>query len=145
MASFVPFGSVSDFSSPIYMIKIHEEINIMIRVLDLAYPTLILRGYIIMWCLIVKLSRYPPESMLNIELLDIEISLSSSIVPKLINNRYLCLHWVYKFPRRVCSRSKASNRLLKFLVPKPSKFSRWMISRKTVGRSTTCFVNICSR
>src|SRR5690554_6169458 len=41
----------------------------------------------------------------------------------------------YKFPRSACSLSIASNKLLKFPAPKPSKLFLWMISMKTVGRS----------
>ena len=52
---------------------------------------------------------------------------------------------LYKFPRSACSRSIASNRLLKLPAPKPSNSSRWMISMKTVGRSISGLVNSCSR
>ena len=50
-----------------------------------------------------------------------------------------------KLPRAACSRSTASKRALKLPAPNPSKLWRWMISMKTVGRSSTGLVKICSR
>src|SRR5207253_2770122 len=43
----------------------------------------------------------------------------------------------YKFPRRSCSFSSASNRALKFPLPKLFAPLRWMISKNNVGRSST--------
>ncbi|MDQ0713700.1 hypothetical protein QFZ55_003152 [Streptomyces luteogriseus] len=51
----------------------------------------------------------------------------------------------YRLPRRACSRSIASNRALKLPLPKPIEPWRSMISKKTVGRSWTGLVKICSR
>ena len=51
----------------------------------------------------------------------------------------------YSVPRAACSRSIASKSALKLPRPKPREPWRWMISKKTVGRSTTGFVKICSR
>lgn len=51
----------------------------------------------------------------------------------------------HRFPRRSCSRSIASNSALKFPLPKPIDPCRSIISKKTVGRSWTGFVKICSR
>ena len=48
-------------------------------------------------------------------------------------------------PRRACSRSMASKRALKFPLPKLFAPWRWMISKKSVGRSSTGLVKICSR
>lgn len=56
-------------------------------------------------------------------------------------------YWVFfhRFPLRACSRSMASKRLLKFPAPNPLKLFRWMISRKTVGRSVSGLVKIWIR
>jgi hypothetical protein len=43
----------------------------------------------------------------------------------------------YRFPRRSCSRSMASNSALKLPSPKPRAPWRSMTSKKTVGRSPT--------
>src|SRR5438132_543232 len=51
----------------------------------------------------------------------------------------------YKLPRAACSRSMASNSALKLPLPKLFAPLRWMISKKSVGRSSTGLVNICSR
>ena len=48
-------------------------------------------------------------------------------------------------PRRACSRSIASNSALKFPLPKLRAPRRWMISKKSVGRSSTGLVKIWSR
>lgn len=50
-----------------------------------------------------------------------------------------------RLPRFSCSRSIASNRALKLPLPKPIEPWRSIISKKTVGRSWTGFVKICSR
>ena len=47
----------------------------------------------------------------------------------------------YRFPRRACSSSMASNSALKFPSPNPRAPSRWMTSTKTVGRSASVSVN----
>ena len=51
----------------------------------------------------------------------------------------------YRFPRRACSRSIASNSALKFPLPNPSEPCRSISSKNTVGRSCTGWVKICSR
>src|SRR5438876_3492482 len=51
----------------------------------------------------------------------------------------------YKLPRAACSRSIASNSALKLPLPKLFAPLRWMISKKSVGRSSTGFVKICNR
>ncbi len=51
----------------------------------------------------------------------------------------------YRFPRMPCSRSIASNSALKFPLPKLRPPLRWIISKNTVGRSSTGRVKICSR
>src|SRR5579863_158580 len=51
----------------------------------------------------------------------------------------------YKFPRKSCSRSSASNSALKLPSPKPRAPLRWITSKKTVGRFTTGLEKICSR
>ena len=51
----------------------------------------------------------------------------------------------YRFPRRSCSRSMASNSALKLPLPKPSEPWRSMISKNTVGRSPRGLVKICRR
>ncbi len=50
-----------------------------------------------------------------------------------------------RLPRLSCSRSIASKRALKLPLPKPMEPCRSMISKKTVGRSWTGLVKICSR
>lgn len=50
-----------------------------------------------------------------------------------------------RLPRFSCSRSIASNRALKLPFPKPIEPWRSIISKKTVGRSWTGLVKICSR
>ena len=55
------------------------------------------------------------------------------------------LHAGYRFPRRACSRSIASNSALKLPAPNPLAPSRWMTSKNTVGRSVTVSVNTWSR
>lgn len=52
---------------------------------------------------------------------------------------------IYRLPRSACSRSIASNRLLKFPAPKPSNSFLWIISMKTVGRSIRGLVKSWSR
>src|SRR6185312_7957913 len=51
----------------------------------------------------------------------------------------------YKFPRTACSRSMASNRARKLPLPKPRLPWRSMISKNSVGRSSTGLEKICSR
>ena len=51
----------------------------------------------------------------------------------------------YRLPRASCSRSIASNSALKLPLPKPSEPCRSISSKKTVGRSCTGLVKICSR
>jgi hypothetical protein len=51
----------------------------------------------------------------------------------------------YRFPRMACSRSMASNNALKLPLPKPREPLRWIISKKSVGRSCTVLVKVCSR
>lgn len=53
--------------------------------------------------------------------------------------------WAQRLPRFSCSRSIASKRALKLPLPKPIEPWRSIISKKTVGRSWTGFVKICSR
>lgn len=50
-----------------------------------------------------------------------------------------------RLPRFSCSRSIASKRALKLPLPKPIEPCRSIISKKTVGRSWTGLVKICSR
>ena len=50
-----------------------------------------------------------------------------------------------RFPRLSCSRSMDSKSALKLPLPKPSDPWRSMISKKTVGRSPSGLVKICSR
>lgn len=50
-----------------------------------------------------------------------------------------------KLPRFSCSRSIASNSALKLPMPKPSEPCRSISSKKTVGRSPSGLVKICSR
>ncbi len=50
-----------------------------------------------------------------------------------------------RLPRLACSRSMASKRALKLPLPKPREPCRSIISKKTVGRSWTGLVKICSR
>ena len=52
--------------------------------------------------------------------------------------------WSQSVPRRACSRSMASNRALKFPLPKLCAPRRWMISKNRVGRSSTGLVKIWS-
>src|SRR5690242_16363594 len=52
---------------------------------------------------------------------------------------------LYSVPRRACSRSMASNSALKFPFPKLREPCRSMTSKKSVGRSSTGLVKICSR
>ena len=54
-------------------------------------------------------------------------------------------HHAQRLPRRSCSRSIDSKRALKLPLPKPSEPCRSMISKKTVGRSPSGLVKICSR
>lgn len=64
-----------------------------------------------------------------------------------------CLIFVYmaetgssvKLPRRSCSFSRHSNKLLKLPAPKPWWFLRWIISMNKVGLSSTGRVKICKR
>ena len=51
----------------------------------------------------------------------------------------------YKLPRSACSLSIASNKALKFPLPKLLAPFRWMISKNNVGRSCTGLVNIWSK
>ena len=51
----------------------------------------------------------------------------------------------HRLPRRACSRSIASNSALKLPLPKPCEPCRSISSKKTVGRSCTGLVKICSR
>ena len=57
-----------------------------------------------------------------------------------------CTHVVfgYRLPRAACSRSMASNSALKLPFPKLRLPFRWMISKNSVGRSSTGLVKICS-
>src|SRR5689334_23343993 len=50
-----------------------------------------------------------------------------------------------RFPLASCSRSIASNKALKFPFPKLFAPLRWMISKKSVGRSSTGLENSCKR
>ena len=52
---------------------------------------------------------------------------------------------VHRLPRFSCSLSMASKRLLKFPAPNPEKLLRWIISMKTVGRSSNGLVKSCSK
>ena len=52
---------------------------------------------------------------------------------------------IQSVPRRACSRSIASKSALKFPLPKLCAPRRWMISKKSVGRSSTGLVKIWSR
>jgi len=56
-----------------------------------------------------------------------------------------CRWGFYRFPRSSCSRSMASNRALKLPLPKLLAPLRWMISKNSVGLSSTGLVNIWSR
>ena len=84
--------------------------------------------------------------------------LAAALSPLHISSFYLCfLVWthfsfilvcnlpLYRFPLSACSRSIASNKLLKLPAPKPSNSLRWMISMKTVGRSIRGLVKSWSR
>ena len=51
----------------------------------------------------------------------------------------------HRLPRRACSRSIASNSALKLPLPNPCEPCRSISSKKTVGRSCTGWVKICSR
>ena len=50
----------------------------------------------------------------------------------------------YSVPRFSCSRSIASKSALQFPLPKLFEPRRWITSKKSVGRSATGFVKICS-
>src|SRR5438067_13853957 len=64
---------------------------------------------------------------------------------ELLIKRHFDLPFSYKLPRRSCSFSSASKSALKFPIPKLFAPLRWMISKKSVGRSSTGFENIWSR
>ena len=51
----------------------------------------------------------------------------------------------HRLPRLACSRSIASNSALKLPLPNPCEPCRSISSKKTVGRSCTGWVKICSR
>src|SRR5438093_5661390 len=72
-----------------------------------------------------------------------DVMFSRNFAKFLIVRHYRSL--LYKFPRASCSRSNASNSALKLPLPKLFAPLRWMISKKSVGRSSTGLVNICSR
>ena len=77
-------------------------------------------------------SRRALQSELGISLLP---SSSCVITPWIHNN----------VPRRACSRSMASKSALKLPLPKLRAPRRWMISKNSVGRSSTGLVKIWSR
>ncbi len=51
----------------------------------------------------------------------------------------------HKFPLASCSLSRASNKALKFPLPKLLAPLRWMISKNSVGLSSSGLLNICKR
>src|SRR6266536_312347 len=59
--------------------------------------------------------------------------------------RHVDLSSLYKLPRASCSFSSASNNALKLPLPKLFAPLRWMISKKSVGRSSTGLVKIWSK
>ncbi len=96
---------------------------------------------------VVEQRREPAESLVSNQFLGLE---PSALVPErdVTLARYaakLLVDGHHRFPRAACSRSIASNRARKFPFPKPRLPLRSMISKKSVGRSSTGRENSCRR
>ena len=107
-----------------------------------------------------KIYRYDPDKDkkpymqdLTVELKDTDKMLLDALqrikadVDDTLSLRRSCREGVagQRLPRRSCSRSIDSKSALKLPLPKPSEPCRSMISKKTVGRSPSGLVKICSR
>src|SRR5712691_5600433 len=95
---------------------------------------------------VIEQGRGAGEALVAHQLLDVEaaIALAKDAVAFVrdLSQKVVNRHG-YRFPRSACSRSIDSNSALKLPFPNPRLPSRWISSKKSVGRSSTGWVKIC--